>query len=499
MTTQFRSHNGEWRVASTEQFTAGQHVQVSRRSGNPTEVIIVARVAHDPARELPYLYSFQDVRAASGAQTETRVASVDRAADLLAMFDRAALAESRPTTPAVRFALQTTQRGLRLEMAGTTSRYVGELLALSQERTSAGRRPMYGRLNRDGVYTATVGRTSVELEIYEEVLRTLRDFAANPAEYAAAHGRATGNCCFCGRGLTDERSVAVGYGPICADYYGLPWGDVPAPPFEVTQGESQSQRERQRRNRIAVEPADLPDYEADEGGHYVNAQGQIINRTLHGIATATGEALDAWGRQYNVPRTDINGATFESDADYRRAIRERMQQLANVPTIEDIQNEPSAMRRMAMAAQRHSAGLPNMQRDGQGRLVTPPLEGIRQPAREQVTRTMMGNYIDPRRDESHMTGTPRQQVTRTVRRIRPAVQLTPAPGNPYPAPAPAPAPAQAERRASALERLRAAAAARRTATPPPRDETVSVVQRVQRRDPNTALEEDDFVWPPRNV
>lgn len=39
------------------------------------------------------------------------------------------------------------------------------------------------------------------------------------------YGRNTGNCCFCARELTTGESVAMGYGPICADKYGLPWGE----------------------------------------------------------------------------------------------------------------------------------------------------------------------------------------------------------------------------------------------------------------------------------
>lgn len=44
------------------------------------------------------------------------------------------------------------------------------------------------------------------------------------AEEAAAHGHAHGNCVFCSRDLTDERSTTVGYGPVCAERYSLPWG-----------------------------------------------------------------------------------------------------------------------------------------------------------------------------------------------------------------------------------------------------------------------------------
>ena len=28
------------------------------------------------------------------------------------------------------------------------------------------------------------------------------------------------------RALSDDRSTAVGYGPICADHFGLPWGEA---------------------------------------------------------------------------------------------------------------------------------------------------------------------------------------------------------------------------------------------------------------------------------
>jgi hypothetical protein len=41
---------------------------------------------------------------------------------------------------------------------------------------------------------------------------------------AAEHGHKTGNCCFCSRPLNDARSTEVGYGPVCADKWELPWG-----------------------------------------------------------------------------------------------------------------------------------------------------------------------------------------------------------------------------------------------------------------------------------
>lgn len=72
-----------------------------------------------------------------------------------------------------------------------------------------------GKLSPDGAWRPT-GNCP------EGVAAFLTDFAANPAQRAAAHGHATGNCCFCNRLLTDAVSVAVGYGPVCAENYGLP-------------------------------------------------------------------------------------------------------------------------------------------------------------------------------------------------------------------------------------------------------------------------------------
>lgn len=56
----------------------------------------------------------------------------------------------------------------------------------------------------------------------------LLNFASDPIKVAAEYGKLTGRCCFCGRGLDDERSTAAGYGPVCAKHYGLPWKEIGA-------------------------------------------------------------------------------------------------------------------------------------------------------------------------------------------------------------------------------------------------------------------------------
>jgi hypothetical protein len=75
-----------------------------------------------------------------------------------------------------------------------------------------------GRINGDGEFVAS---NVCPLD----VLEALREFAADPVAVARAYGHAVGSCCFCGHELTDGRSVAMGYGPVCAEHYGLEWGE----------------------------------------------------------------------------------------------------------------------------------------------------------------------------------------------------------------------------------------------------------------------------------
>ena len=101
-----------------------------------------------------------------------------------------------------------------LTQAGPKSRYEGTISVTTGEPFGTPG-SWHGRINLDG--TTTVTRPSV--------LALLQDLAMNPAEIAAHYGRVSGNCCFCGRDLSTSKagSSEVGYGPICADKYGLTW------------------------------------------------------------------------------------------------------------------------------------------------------------------------------------------------------------------------------------------------------------------------------------
>lgn len=104
---------------------------------------------------------------------------------------------------------------IKISLAGEASRYKGQIMVASPEFGQA----YYGRIDQNGKYFA--GRDSDE-----KVTKFLISFASNPEEVAAEHGRLTGKCCFCNRGLKDERSTSVGYGKTCAENYGLQWGKV---------------------------------------------------------------------------------------------------------------------------------------------------------------------------------------------------------------------------------------------------------------------------------
>lgn len=77
-------------------------------------------------------------------------------------------------------------------------------------------REYLARINTDG----TLDRRAA---CGQDVVALLERFAADPAAIAAEFGRLMGYCSFCNTRLDDERSTSVGYGPVCAKNYGLPY------------------------------------------------------------------------------------------------------------------------------------------------------------------------------------------------------------------------------------------------------------------------------------
>jgi hypothetical protein len=103
-----------------------------------------------------------------------------------------------------------------LAVAGAASKAAGSINVMGEGQYP--NRAFYGRVSPEGVWTPSF-KTSPEM--LEALTVLLTKFSAQPARVAKEHGKLTGHCCFCNKGLTDEKSLAAGFGPVCADHYGL--------------------------------------------------------------------------------------------------------------------------------------------------------------------------------------------------------------------------------------------------------------------------------------
>jgi hypothetical protein len=116
--------------------------------------------------------------------------------------------------PKIRLETETGTRVV-LHQAGSGSRYVGQV-----QITDGGRYPdnrYFGRIDLSGALHA--GR-----DMSIDVQTLLTNLGEHPEAVASAYGHLTGSCCFCGILLRDSRSLAKGYGPVCAEKFGLDWG-----------------------------------------------------------------------------------------------------------------------------------------------------------------------------------------------------------------------------------------------------------------------------------
>lgn len=99
--------------------------------------------------------------------------------------------------------------------AGPMSKYAGQIMI--SDGGAYGAALFFGRIDTEGKFMSTARAT-------DAVKALVQEFAQNPEDVAGKYGRLTGACCFCSKGLDDQRSLAVGYGPVCAKHFGLKWG-----------------------------------------------------------------------------------------------------------------------------------------------------------------------------------------------------------------------------------------------------------------------------------
>lgn len=136
------------------------------------------------------------------------VAEVGEFSGVTALFEKAA---KKLKYPAIVLQLATGQE-LRLSRASNESQNPGYIYAKVA-----------------GIYAGKISPAGALFgKIIQPMVDVLKNLAADPAGVAAAHGKLTGKCCFCNSALTDKKSTDVGYGPVCAKHYDLPWGSTPA-------------------------------------------------------------------------------------------------------------------------------------------------------------------------------------------------------------------------------------------------------------------------------
>lgn len=127
-----------------------------------------------------------------------------------ALFDKAAIKLKR-----VKVKLATENSPVVFARAGAMSKYSGQIMIT--DGGPFGDNVYFGRIDTNGEFFPTRNAD-------DSVKGLIREFADNPSDTAGKYGRLTGGCSFCNKPLKDERSTSVGYGPVCAENFGLNWG-----------------------------------------------------------------------------------------------------------------------------------------------------------------------------------------------------------------------------------------------------------------------------------
>lgn len=138
-------------------------------------------------------------------------------ADSLQVKEIFALLERNNAAKRPKLRIMISQKEIQISRAGLKARYPGSINIVQLEGK------MYlGRVHLDGKFEPA---RYIEPARAQDIAEALKEFSANPEQVAREYGKQTGNCCFCAKHLDDERSLLMGYGPVCAANYKLPWGE----------------------------------------------------------------------------------------------------------------------------------------------------------------------------------------------------------------------------------------------------------------------------------
>ena len=155
---------------------------------------------------------------ASVAATVTELPAVGHALHKhLAAATAASKAKGGKWAPKIKFDKTDDHPAVQFKLAGPASKTPGAIFVT--DGGSYQQSTYYGKIGADGVFYPANGCPQAVTDFV--VL-----FAKDPINQGAVYGQKYGRCCFCAKTLTDPKSTSVGYGPVCADNFGLPWGEA---------------------------------------------------------------------------------------------------------------------------------------------------------------------------------------------------------------------------------------------------------------------------------
>jgi hypothetical protein len=160
----------------------------------------------------PKQWHWVDILTQRATETPPEPAEVG-IAGVVDLLDRAA---KRLKHPSINVRVE--NRDLRLSVAGPSAQVPGSINVCSVG--SFEDRQWFGRVTRDGKFEPSRRHGG---DTASAIVAALKALAADPAGTAAEYGRLYGICCMCGLPLVAERSTSVGYGPVCAKNWGLPY------------------------------------------------------------------------------------------------------------------------------------------------------------------------------------------------------------------------------------------------------------------------------------
>lgn len=116
--------------------------------------------------------------------------------------------------PQIKFSKSPDTPRVAFKLASLASKYKGSVMVTSGGAYNQSH--FFGHIH-EGIFTPAPKCT-------DEITKFVVKFATNPHKMGSAYGLATMHCCFCSRPIDTVESKTMGYGPVCANKFGLPWG-----------------------------------------------------------------------------------------------------------------------------------------------------------------------------------------------------------------------------------------------------------------------------------